>query len=267
MRWVPERGRQAGPGVTAGSIELGLDQEDAFGEVCTSYVGSPQIGTGDVGHPQVGASQVRANQSGTSQARSAQVSALEVSPDEVSAPMILPVANACPDELAGGQKEVIDVPSMRHHIELDKRLRAQSSETLALPPGPAEILAQCARRWQRKGLGHIPEELMQVPHDRESREHLLGDSRVLPPVLTAEGDLRDLLPRPETVIDGATSKTLLSQSGVYAAARVRLQVGTGVPGGLVDRKVRRDREGRNDAAQPEAARAVSPQADAILSTH
>ncbi len=34
---------------------------------------------------------------------------------------------------------------------------------------------------------------MKVPHDREHLEHLLGSLRGLPPVLSAEGDLGDLL--------------------------------------------------------------------------
>ena len=78
---------------------------------------------------------------------------------------------------------------------------------------------------------------MEVPHDREHLEHLLCGPRCPPPVLSAEGDLGDLLPGAEAVVDGATPKALLPQAWVNAAAEVRLQMGTSLPGIFSDREV------------------------------
>src|SRR6266540_3718986 len=90
---------------------------------------------------------------------------------------------------------------------------------------------------------------MELPHDREHPEHLLRGSRRAPPVLSAEGDLGDLLPRAEAIVDGATRKALLPEALMNPAAEVRLQIGTGLPGLLLDREVCRGREGRRDTAQ------------------
>src|SRR5665647_2625544 len=103
---------------------------------------------------------------------------------------------------------------------------------------------------------------MKVPYKRQHLEHLLGGLRGVPPALSAEGDLGDLLPRAEAVVDRATPKTLVPEACVSSATEVRLQVRTSLPGGFVDREVRRGREGRCDAAQREAALAVSVKTDA-----
>ena len=96
-----------------------------------------------------------------------------------------------------------------------------------------------AGRLQRQRFGQIPEQLMELPHDREHLEHLLRDLRRPPPVLSAEGDLGDLLPRAKAVINGATREALLPEAVVNGAAEVRLQIRTGLPGVLVDGEVRR----------------------------
>jgi hypothetical protein len=80
---------------------------------------------------------------------------------------------------------------------------------------------------------------MELPHDREHLEHLHGHSRRAAPVLSAESNLRDLLPCAEAVIRGATREALLPQAVVNAAAEVRLQMRTGLPGGLVDGEISR----------------------------
>ncbi len=81
---------------------------------------------------------------------------------------------------------------------------------------------------------------MKVPHDRKHLEHLLGSLQGLPPVLSAESDLGDLLSGTEAVVDGATPKALLPEACVNAAAEVRLQIGTSLPGVFLDREVCRD---------------------------
>ncbi len=78
---------------------------------------------------------------------------------------------------------------------------------------------------------------MEVSHDCEHLEHLLCGLRGQPPILSAEGDLRDLLPRAEAVVNGATPKALLPEACVNAAAKVRLQMRTSLPGVFIDREV------------------------------
>jgi hypothetical protein len=80
---------------------------------------------------------------------------------------------------------------------------------------------------------------MELPHDCEDLEHLLGDPRGPPPVLPGEGDLRHLLPRAEAVVHGAPRETQLPEARVNATAEVRSQMRAGLPGVLVDREVRR----------------------------
>jgi len=85
----------------------------------------------------------------------------------------------------------------------------------------------------------------------------------LPPVAAAEGGLGDLLAGAEAVVDGTAGKALLAQPAVDAAAEVARaggEVRAGLPGRLVDGEVGRGGQGRRDAAQPEAARAVGVQA-------
>jgi hypothetical protein len=55
--------------------------------------------------------------------------------------------------------------------------------------------------------------------------------------LSAEGDLGDLLARAETVVNGATSKALLPEVGMNVAAKVWLQMRTGLLGVFIDREV------------------------------
>lgn len=123
------------------------------------------------------------------------------------------------------------------HVEFQESIGAALSEAVGLLQREAELTVERTGRLQRQRFGQIPEQLMEVPHDRKHLEHLFGGSRGLPPVLSAEGDLADLLPRAEAVVDGATLKTLLPEACVNAAAEVRLQIGTGLPGVLFDREV------------------------------
>ncbi|HEX6478592.1 MAG TPA: hypothetical protein VF043_07090, partial [Ktedonobacteraceae bacterium] len=62
----------------------------------------------------------------------------------------------------------------------------------------------------------------------------------LPPVSSCEGDLGNLLPCTEAVVDGAPSKALLPEACVNAAAEVRLQMVTSLAGLFRDREVCRD---------------------------
>ncbi len=98
---------------------------------------------------------------------------------------------------------------------------------------------------------------MEVAHDWKHLKHLLCNSRGLLPVLSSEGDLRNLLPCAEAVVDGTSSKALLPEACVNAAAEVRLQIETSLACVFRDREVCRDGERWCDTAQREASLAVS----------
>jgi hypothetical protein len=100
-------------------------------------------------------------------------------------------------------------------------------------------MVEPAGRLQRQHFGQVPEQLMELPHDREHLEHRLRSVRRPPPVLSAEGDLGDLLPCAEAVVHDATRKSLLPEVLMNAAAEVRSEIGAGLPCGFVDREVRR----------------------------
>jgi hypothetical protein len=100
---------------------------------------------------------------------------------------------------------------------------------------------------------------MELPCDREHLKHLHCDSPRPPPVLSAEGDLRDLLARAKAVINGTAGKALLPEAVVNGAAEVRLQIWTGLPGVLGDGEVIRGYKGRRDTTQPKTAFTISAQ--------
>ena len=127
--------------------------------------------------------------------------------------------------------------SVRCHVQFHERFGTVVSEVFGLVEREAELPVERAGRLQRQRFGQIPEQLMELPHDREHLEHLLCGSRGPPPVLSAEGDLGNLLPRAEAVVNGATRKAQLPEACVDASAEVRLQIGTGVPGVFVNREV------------------------------
>jgi hypothetical protein len=98
---------------------------------------------------------------------------------------------------------------------------------------------------------------MEGSHEREYGEHLGGEVRGSPPVLSAEGDLGDLLPSAEAIVHGAPAKALRAKLRMDAAAEVGSQMGARLACLLREREVGGDGEGRRDAAQGEAVRAVS----------
>src|SRR5256885_16855069 len=100
---------------------------------------------------------------------------------------------------------------------------------------------------------------MKLPHDREHLVHLRRGPRILAPVPSGEGDLAHLLAGAEAVIGRAAGKALVPEVVVDAAPEVCLQVGAGMPGGLVYGEISRSRECRCHAAQPETACAISAQ--------
>jgi hypothetical protein len=100
---------------------------------------------------------------------------------------------------------------------------------------------------------------VKLSHDREHREHLRRRLRVLAPVPPREGDLGNLLACAEAVVPGAAWETMLPEVFMDVAPETCAQMGTGLPGGFVDREIGGRRERRCDAAQPKTMPAVSPQ--------
>ena len=87
--------------------------------------------------------------------------------------------------------------------------------------------------------GYMPLQLMKLPHDREHLIHPRRSLRVLAPVPPSEGDLGNLLARPEAVIRGATAKAFITEIFVNAAPEVLREMRAGMPGRLVDGEIGR----------------------------
>src|SRR5207244_1705262 len=117
---------------------------------------------------------------------------------------------------------------------------------------------------QFQGFAQIEEQRVKLPHDPEDLEHLRGDHRRLLPVPALERDLRDLLPRTETVVGDATPEAFGPEAIVNAAAEFHGQVGAGFALLFVDGEVFRGEERGYDAAQTAAALAVRFEAGVVL---
>ncbi len=238
MRWASERRRHLRFGIALRRIQLGLDEKDTLGEVGTSEVGISEVGPDKVGHSQVGASEVSSNEACPSQVGTPQVGTFEFGPDEVgSSAVLLLVPDFGSHEFARAQQQGINVSLVCCHVQFHESIGAVVSEAFGLLQREAELTVERAGWLQRQRFGQIPEQLMEVLHNREHLEYLLCGSRGPPPVLSAEGDLGDLLPGAEAVVNGATPKALLPEACVNAAAEARLQMGTSLPGVFRDREV------------------------------
>jgi hypothetical protein len=216
-----------------------LGEEDAFGEVGPAEVSSSAVSPDEIGQPQVGAAEVGADEVRPSEVDASQVGALEVGSDEVGTSAIrLPAADSGSYEFARAGQQDIDVSPVCCHVQPQENFGAAVSEAFGLVEREAELMVDRAGSWQRQRFGQIPEQLMELAHDREDGEHLLRGSRDPPPVLSAEGDSGDFLARAEAVVHGATRKALSPELSVNAASEVRLQIGTGMSGVLVDCEIR-----------------------------
>jgi hypothetical protein len=240
MCWTRERRRQLRFGIALRRIQLGLDKKDTLGEVGSSEVGISEIDPDKVGHSQVGTSQVSPNEICPSQVGTSQVSAFEFGPDEVGSSVVLLVPDLGSHKFARAQQQGIHVSSVCSHVQFHESVGAIVSEAFGLLQREAKFAMEWVGGLQRQRFGQIPEQFMETAHDREDLEHLLGGLRGQPPVLSAEGDLGDLLPGAKAVVNGATPKTLRPEACVNTAAEVRLQIGTSLPGVFIDRKVCRD---------------------------
>jgi len=164
-----------------------------------------------------------------------------------------------PRQLARAEQQGVDLRPVPPGVQFQERV----SRAVGHRPRRRQRVTQLGvdgAGWpQRQRRGQVPQQLMKLPHDREHLVHLGCGPRLLAPVPPAEGDLGDLLARAEAVIHGTAAETPPPEAGVDAAAEVGLQMGTGLPGRLVDREIGRSRESRRDTAQPEAAPAVGPE--------
>ncbi len=248
MLWANERQRHLCFSVTLRRIQLGLDEEDTLGKIGSSEVGSSEVSPDKIGHSQVSASQVSANEACPSQAGASQVGAFEFGPNEIGSSVVLLVLDFGSHKFARAQQQGIDVSSVCCHVQLHESGGAAVSEAFGLFQCEAEFTVKRAGWLQCQSFGQIPEQFMEIPHNREHLKHLLGSLRGLSPALSTEDDLGNLLPGAEAVVNGATRKALLSEACVNAAAEVRLQIGTGLPGFFSNRKICRGREGRRDTA-------------------
>jgi hypothetical protein len=261
--WAIKVGRQLCVGIAPRRIELRLGEKDGAGEVSTTEVSGSAVSPQEVSQSQVGASEVSSDEVCPSQVGASEIGTCEIGPGEIGSSTVdLPAPVSAPHQFARPQQQSIDISSVCCHVQFHKSVGTVVSETFGLVERDGEFTVERAGGLQRQGFGQVPEQLMELPHDHEDLKHPLRGSWRPAPVFAAECDLGDLLPGAEALVNGTTRKAPLPQGLVDAAAEVRLQIGTWLPGVFVDRKICRGREGRRNAAQPEAALAVSSQAEA-----
>jgi hypothetical protein len=240
MYRIAKRRRQSGFTITLCCVQLGLDEKESIGEVGASQISISKVGAEKVGAPEVSAFKVSHYEARASHVGPSEVGAPEISLGKVGTfEILLPVPDFSPYEFTRLLQQSIDVPLVRSQVQMEQSLRVEQSETVGLLQGKAELALERVGRWQRQRFGEVPEQLMQTLHNPEDVEHLLCCLRVdSPPVPSTKSHLGDLLPGTKAVVHSATSKALPSKVGVYTATEVRPhEIGTGLPGAFIDRKV------------------------------
>jgi hypothetical protein len=217
-----------------------LGEEQAPGEVGAPDVGASEIGSGEIGQAQVGAPEVGADEARAPEAGAGQPGAVQVGADEVGSLVVRFLARHLgPYKFAGAEQQRIDLFPVPCGVQPEQSVSGAARHGFGRFEREAQLAMNGLRRLQGQRRGHVPQQLMKLPHHREHLMHLRRGLRVLAPVPSGEGDLGHLLARPEAVIRGATGKAFLSEIVVNAAPKVRLEMGTGMPRRLVDREIGR----------------------------
>jgi hypothetical protein len=170
----------------------------------------------------------------------------------------------CAGELAHLLEQVADLRAVGRHVESGQVCGAAVGERLRARACLLDGGGMRSGRGQGRRLGEVPEDLVQLPHDRQDGEHLPRQLGELAPAAAAEGALGDVLARAEAVEHAAAGEAALAEPVVDAAPEVRLEVRAGDAGGLVDREVGRGGERGGDAAQTGAVRAVRTEVGAAI---
>jgi hypothetical protein len=180
--------------------------------------------------------------------------------DEVGSLIVLLLARYLgPRKFARAEQQGVDLCPVPSGVQPLENVSRAVCHRLRRRERLTQLVVNGAGRPQGQRRGQIPQQLIKLTHDREHLVHLGCGPRVPAPVPAAEGDLGNLLARTEAVVHGTAAEALTSQIVVNAAPEAGLQVGTGVPGGLVDGEIGRSRERGHHTAQPETASAVSPE--------
>ena len=260
MPGAGQRRRDRRRRVPGACVELGLSEEDAPVELGCAQIGGPQISPQQISLVQVRASKVGPEQVGPVKADAAQVRALELGPDQVDAAAIgSAVTDLGAHRLADPFQQRADLPPVCGGVEENEFVRTSAGEAFALPLSSLKLVVQLTGWLERQGFGQLPQQLMELSHHGEDREHRRRARRVLSPVAPTESHLNDLLASTKAVEHSTAGKTPFAEVVVDAAAEVRAQVRARLSRRLVDREVGRRRENRRDATQPRAAAAVRPQ--------
>ena len=127
---------------------------------------------------------------------------------------------------------------MGRHVQRTQRDRVATRKSLGLVTGRPQLGMERLRRRELQGRDQVPEQFVELPHDRECGEHPRCDVGFGPPVGPGERLAGDPLTRAEAVVGDASSEPQVQQARVDLALEVGLQVRACLPGGLVDREVR-----------------------------
>ena len=263
MPGTPERRCEPGAGVAQGGIDLGLRDEQAPRQIGTAQVRAPEVRACQVGHTEIRTPQIGSNERCAAQALRPQVRVAEVGADKVRPPAVERcTSGGTPGELARLEEQSVHRRPVGLDVERREGVGIGPGESFGLVDGGAEGGLKAPGRLQGRRLGQVPEQLMELAHDRERSEHPGRCSRGALPVRPAEGDLGDFLSRAEAVVCGAPGEPTRTEAVVNDAAEGRVEVRARRSGVLVDGEVGGDREGRSDTAEAEAPGAVGEQVEA-----
>jgi hypothetical protein len=100
-----------------------------------------------------------------------EIGSSEIGPEEVgSCAVVLVAPGFASHEFAGAQQRGIDVSSVCCRVQFYDHIGTAVSETFGLVERDAELTMKRAGRLQRQRFEQIPEQLMELSHDREASD-------------------------------------------------------------------------------------------------
>ena len=205
MRGPVQPRRKACGAVPACRLELRLRHEQALGQEGSTQVGTSKVGAEHVGESQVGAAEVGPDEVGAAQAYAVQVSTLQLGADEISSDAVLAAAgHVGAHHLADTGEQRPGCGAVSRDVEPFEVRCRRVHQLLRQVLSSLHLLTKL-NGWETfEGLGEVPEQLLELPHDAKHREHRRGGARAFSPVLTGQRHLDDLLAGAEAVEDGTT---------------------------------------------------------------
>ncbi len=127
-----------------------------------------EVGAGEVGQREVGAAQVGGDQVCAPQVGAAEVHGAQVGPDEVRpSPIERRARGGGAREPARAPQQGVDRLPVGRHVERLQRCSVATGEAVGLVAGRSKLGMERTRRRELECLGQVPEQLVELAHDRK----------------------------------------------------------------------------------------------------